>query len=70
MVQLHPTCQNYLLDQQYCPGRTLREGKIKYLMSIESEEPTVIQSKPMKTAHLKGFRTEKIGLSGMATWMI
>jgi len=47
--------------------RTSLEDQLKYSMSTESEESTVIQSKVMRMAHPKAFRTLRIDLPGMGT---
>jgi len=39
-------------------------------MSAKSEHSTVIQSKAMRIAHQEAFPNPKIGLTGMATWII
>jgi hypothetical protein len=39
-------------------------------MSSESEESTIIQSGVMRIAHMKAFRSLKIGLTGTATSII
>ena len=39
-------------------------------MSVEYEESTVFQSKVMRIAHLKAFRTLMIGFTGMGTQII
>jgi hypothetical protein len=39
-------------------------------MSEESEDSTFLQSKAMKTAHLQAFWTQKLGFTGITTWII
>jgi hypothetical protein len=39
-------------------------------MSAKSAKSTIIQSKVTRTAHLKAFWTQKIGLTGMGTYNI
>jgi hypothetical protein len=47
--------------------RTSLGDGLKYEMSMKSEKSTVIQLAVVKVAHLKGFRTLKIGLTRMGT---
>ena len=70
MVRLHSNCQKDHLCHQLCLQRTSLESELKYQMSAESEASTVIQSKVMRIAHLKAFRTLKIGVTGMGTKII
>jgi len=70
MVQLHFNCPIDLLCHQLCQQRTSLEDKLKYWMSAESEQSTVIQSNGMSIAHETAFRTLNIGLTGIATWTI
>jgi len=67
IVRLHVNCQNDLHCHHLCLQRTSLEDKLQYWMSAESEESTIIQSEVMRIAHLKAFRTLKIGLTGMGT---
>jgi hypothetical protein len=43
------------------------EDELKYLMSAESEESTIIQSHVLRIARLDTFQTLKIGFTGMGT---
>jgi len=70
MVQLHSDCQKDLICHHVCLRRTLLKDELKYLISAESQESTLIQSKVMSIAHWKAFRTQKIGFTGMGTKMI
>jgi len=70
MVRLHSNLQRDLLCHHHCLERTSLEDELKYWMSTKSEESTITQSNVMSIAHLKAFRTLKIGLSGMGTWII
>jgi len=70
MVRLHSYCHEDLLSHQLCLQKTSLEDKLKYWISAESEESTVIQSKVIRITHRKAFRTLKIGLAGMGTWII
>jgi len=60
-------CQKHFLCHHLCLQRTSLEDELKYWMSAESEESTVIQSRVMRIAHLKSFWTLKIRLTGMGT---
>jgi len=65
MVRLYLNCQKDLLCQHLCLQRTSMEDELKYWMSAESEESTIIQLKLIRIVHLKAFRIPKIGLTGM-----
>jgi hypothetical protein len=65
MLQLHLNCQKDHLYYQRCLQRTSLGEELKYSMFTESGESMVIKSKVMMTAHVKAFRTLKIGLTGM-----
>jgi len=70
MVLLHLKCQKNLHCHHVCLQRTSLEDELKYWMSAESEESTVIQSQVMRIAHLKEFPTLRIDLTGMGSWII
>jgi len=70
MVGLHPNCQKDQLCHQLCPQRTSLEVELKHSMSAQSEESTIIRWNVMRIAHLKAFQKPKIGLTGLATWII
>jgi len=53
-----------------CLQRTSLEDELKYPMSTESEESTIIQLNVMRIAHLKAFRTQKVGFTGLGSWII
>jgi len=67
IVRLHLNYQNDLLCHHLSLQRTSLEDVLKYQMSAESDESTVIQSKVMRLSHLKAFRTLKIGFPGIGT---
>jgi len=67
IVWLHSNCQKDLFCHHLGLQRTSLEYELKYSMSAESEESPVIHSKGTRIAHLKSFRTLKIGLSAMGT---
>jgi len=62
-VWLHLKYHKDLLCHHLCLQRTSLEDQLKYQMSAESEKSTIIWSKVMTIAHLKAFRTLKIGLN-------
>jgi len=70
MERLHSNCQKGLLCHHLGLQRTSLEDKLKNEMSTEFEESTVIQSKVTRTSYLNAFRTLKIGLTGMGTYII
>jgi len=70
MAQLHINCQNDLLCHQLWLQRTSLENKLKYWMTAESEESTVILSQAIKTVHLNAFQTQKFAVTWMATWIL
>jgi len=70
MVWLHSNCQKNLFCHHLWLQRTSLQDELKYWISAKSEESTVIQSKGMRIARLKPFRTQKISLTGMGTWII
>jgi len=70
MVWLHLNCQKDHHCYPHCPQRTSQEDGLKYWMSAQSGESTVIRPKVMRIVHLKAFLTPKIGLTGMVRWII
>lgn len=70
MVRLQSHCRKDHLCHQLCLRWTSLEDKLKYLMSVESEESTAIQLKVMRIGHLDAFWTLETGLTGMGTWKI
>jgi len=70
MVRLHSNCQKDPLCHHLCLQRTSLEAEQKYWMSAESAESTITQLKVRMIAHLKSFRTVKIGFTGMRTYII
>jgi len=70
MVRLHLNCPKDYLCRQFCLQRTSLEEELKSSLSAESGESTVIQWKVSMIAHLTAYRIPKIGLTGMATWII
>jgi len=70
MVRLHWNCQKDHLCYQLGLQRTSLEDELKYYITTKSGESTFIQSKVMRMVHLNAFRTPKIGLARMATWII
>jgi len=70
MVQLHLNCLNDHLCHQLCLQGTSLGDKLKYELSAESEDSTLIRWKATKIAHLIAFLTTIICLTGMATWII
>jgi len=67
MVWLHVNGQKDLHCHNLCLQRTSLEDELKYWMSAKSEESTIIQPKLLRIAHLKAFRTLKIGLTALGT---
>jgi len=69
MVQLHLYCQKDHRCLQLCLQQTSLGDKLKYSMSAESEDSTILQLEVMRIPHPKAFRRAKIGLTGMVTWI-
>jgi len=67
MVRLNLNCQKDLHSHHLCLQMTSLEDEFSYWMFAECGESTVIQWNVMRIAHLKAFRTQKIGLTGMGT---
>jgi hypothetical protein len=61
MVRLHLNCQKDHLCPQHCLERTALEDELKSGMSAIFGKSAVNQSKVTTIAHLKAFRTLKIG---------
>jgi len=70
MVQLYLHCQKDLLCHHLCLQRTSLENELQYSMPAEFDESSVVQSKVLWIAQLDPFRTLKIGLIGMGTYII
>jgi len=70
MGLLHINCWKDRLCHQRNMRKTSLEAETKYAMSTKSNKSTAIQQKVMRIVNLKAFRTPKVGLTGMATWII
>jgi hypothetical protein len=70
MVQVHINCQKDHLCHQLCLQRASFEDELKYLISAQLTELTVIQLKVMRIVHLTVFLTLTSGFTGMVTCII
>jgi len=70
MGWLHSNSHIDILCQHRYLQTSSLEHELKYEISAKSKESTVIQTKVIRIAQLKLFRTLTIGLTGIGTWIL